>query len=173
MGDGDRFEEILRETQPQVRAYIAGLGVPSYAVDDVAQEVYLVLYRQLDQVPADATPIQWLKGIARKLCLNYFRKEKRRARQHHEAIVELLARCETPLERVLAEEAARSNLRACLDELTERSRKLVELRYEKNLRSDLIARAMSTTAEAIRIHLHRVRAALRDCLSRKLEGGLA
>ena len=62
------FNEIVRETHPHIRAYIAGMGVPRHDVDDIAQDVYVELYRFFDRVPPNVTPKQWLKGIARWSC---------------------------------------------------------------------------------------------------------
>ena len=64
------FDTILNETQHHIRAYIAGMGVPRHDVDDIAQDVYVELYRFFDRIPEGVHPKQWLKGIARNLCLN-------------------------------------------------------------------------------------------------------
>src|SRR5579859_6100417 len=100
MGDSVRFEAILRETQSVIRAYIAGMGVPLDSIDDLAQEVYLEFYKGAERRPEDVEPIRWLKGIAKNLCLNYFRKSKRKAEQHLEAVAVLLERLACPLEEV-------------------------------------------------------------------------
>jgi hypothetical protein len=63
----ESFEAIVRDTQPHIRAYIAGMGVPRHDVDDIAQDVYVELYRFFDRIPPEVTPKQWLKGIARNL----------------------------------------------------------------------------------------------------------
>ena len=77
------FETILRETQAHIRAYIAGLGVPRQDVDDIAQDVYVELYRSMDRIPPDLSAKQWLKGIARNLCMNYFRRNSRQIGRAH------------------------------------------------------------------------------------------
>ena len=79
--DIETFEQILRDTQHMVRAYIAGLGASSDEVDDIAQDVYVAFYNGMHKMPADTTPIRWLKGIARNLCMSHFRKTKRERAQ--------------------------------------------------------------------------------------------
>ena len=74
------YDDIVRDTSSHIRAYIAGMGVPRHDVDDVAQDVYVELYRFFDRMPVDVPPKQWLKGIARNLSLNYFRRTSRRSR---------------------------------------------------------------------------------------------
>ncbi len=164
MGDAAGFEAILRETQSVIRAYIAGMGVPLDTIDDVAQEVYLEFYKGRDRRPADVEPIRWLKGIAKNLALNYFRKSKRKAEQHLEAVAVLLERLDCPTE-TLREEGT---LDGCLDKLPPRSREMIALRYEENLESAEIGKRLKLSPEAVRITLLRIRTALRECLGRRL-----
>lgn len=164
MGDSADFESILRETQSVIRAYIAGMGVPLDGIDDIAQEVYLEFYKGRDRRPADVEPVRWLKGIAKNLCLNFFRKSKRKAEQHLEAVAVLLERLDCPLEEV--READR--LDGCLEKLPPRSRELIALRYEENLESAAIGKRLKLSPEAVRITLLRIRTVLRECLGRRL-----
>lgn len=162
------FDVIVRETHPHIRAYIAGMGVPRHDVDDVAQDVFVELYRFFDRIPAEVHPKQWLKGIARNLCLNYFRKNSRRNRLQREAIVEILLRAEQEEHEAFSEGPVRRALDACYDKLPPESRKMVQLRYVDELPSHTIAERLASTAEAIRVALFRIRAGLRECISRNL-----
>jgi len=164
MGHSADFEAVLRETQSVVRAYIAGMGVPLDSIDDLAQEVYLEFYKGHERRPADVEPIRWLKGIAKNLCLNYFRKSKRKAEQHLEAVAVLLERVACPLDDVGDAET----LDRCLEKLPPRSRELIALRYEENMESAAIGRRLKLSPEAVRITLLRIRTVLRDCLGRRI-----
>ena len=157
------FETVLRETQSVIRAYIAGMGVPLDTVDDLAQEVYLEFYKGLERRPADVEPIRWLKGIAKNLCLNHFRKSKRKAEQHLEAVAVVLERLACPLE----DAGNVETLDRCLEQLPPRSRELIALRYEENLESAAIGRRLKLSPEAVRITLLRIRTVLRECLGRR------
>ena len=162
------FDEILRETQPRIRAYIAGMGIASHEVDDVAQEVYLELYRGLDRVPAGVAPERWLKGIARNLCLNHIRKSARRGRLHREAITEILAQTKWEADTPSAHDSMQTALDGCYNKLPDQSRRMLNMRYEYDLPSADIATAFESTAEAIRVALYRIRAGLKECISRSL-----
>ena len=63
----DRFEELFREHYGAVRGYALrrALGEPA---QDAVSETFLVAWRQLDDVPADALP--WLFGVARRVLAN-------------------------------------------------------------------------------------------------------
>ena len=59
-----RFEALFREHHPAVRAY-ARRRVPPEAVDDIVSEVFLVVWRRLDEVPE--APLAWLLTVARNV----------------------------------------------------------------------------------------------------------
>jgi RNA polymerase sigma-70 factor (ECF subfamily) len=162
------FNEIVSETQSHLRAYIAGMGVPRHDVDDIAQDVYVELYRFLHRMPPEVTPKQWLKGIARNLCFNYFRRNSRRNRLQREALVELILRAEEDGEPPLAEGPVRAALDACYEKLPTDSRQMLNLKYEQELPSQTIAERLQSSSEAIRIALFRIRNTLRECISRSL-----
>jgi RNA polymerase sigma-70 factor (ECF subfamily) len=164
MGNSTDFERVLRETQSVIRAYIAGMGVPLDTIDDLAQEVYLEFYKGFERRPGDVEPVRWLKGIARNLCMNYFRKSKRKSEQHLEAVAVLLERLACPLE----DAGDAEQLDRCLEKLPPRSRELIALRYEENLESASIGRRLKLSPEAVRITLLRIRTVLRECLGRRL-----
>src|SRR3954471_14008712 len=162
------FDAIVRDTQAHIRAYIAGLGVPRHDVDDVAQDVYVELYRFADRIPAHIPPKQWLKGIARNLCMNYFRRTSRRQRLQREALVEIFLRAEKAESPALSEGPVRLALDGCCEKLSAESQRLLTLRYEQELPSHQIAERLQTTAEAVRIALFRIRTTLKACIGKSL-----
>ena len=159
-----RFEAILRETEPRIRAYIAGMGVSPDMVDDIAQDVFIEFYRGLGRVPERTEPVRWLKGMARNLCLNHFREQKRASGRQRAALAELLERIPSRLESSTQTGRAADALVECLGRLEEKPRRLVSLCYEHDETSAAIGRTMSMTAEAVRIALYRTRAALKKCV---------
>ena len=63
----DRFEELFREHYRAVRGY-ALRRAPGDLAQDAVSETFLVAWRRLDDVPADALP--WLYGVARRVLAN-------------------------------------------------------------------------------------------------------
>ncbi len=170
MDTGGKFERILKSTHSQIRAYIAGMGVAPDEVDDIAQEVYLALHRGMRGLSDDVFPIAWLKGTARNLCLNHFRREKR-YRKHFREVAEIMLRTRVKLEAVSADDSAREALESCLGRLSPGHRELVSMRYEQGKSAESIAREKKSPGETIRVALHRIRKFLRDCISSKLALG--
>jgi RNA polymerase sigma-70 factor (ECF subfamily) len=61
-----RFTDLFAETYPAVVRFVERRVPPSHA-EDVAAEVFLVLWRRLDDIPADAEDARaWLFGVARR-----------------------------------------------------------------------------------------------------------
>jgi RNA polymerase sigma-70 factor (ECF subfamily) len=164
------FNSVLWRTQARVRAYIAGMGAAAHEVDDLAQEVYLELYRNFDQMPVEVAPEQWLKGIARNVCLNHFRKSARRGRLHREALAEILAGTLAQTEQLMTSGSVGIALEECVAKLPAEQQQLVEMRYQQDLTSAMIAERLKSTADAVRMTLYRVRTALKTCVTRTLAG---
>src|SRR4051794_31069206 len=70
----DRFEEVFREHYDAVRGF-AFRRVPGDLAQDAVAETFLVAWRRLDDVPADALP--WLYGVARRVLANQRRSADR------------------------------------------------------------------------------------------------
>lgn len=156
------FETLVEQTEAGIRAYVAGAGISRDEVDDVAQEVYLEFYRNRAKIPHGVEPARWLRGIARNVCLNHIRRTARKGRLHREAIAELLTHGEA-FEHQDAGEMA-GVLEGCLEKLPERSRRIVRMRYKDNLHSADIARALESSAGAIRFALYKIRKILKGCI---------
>jgi RNA polymerase sigma factor (sigma-70 family) len=109
-----------------------------------------------------------LKGIARNLCFNYFRRNSRRNRLQREALLELLLKAESDELQITAEGPVRSALDICYETLPADSRRMLKLKYEQEMPSQDIAEKLQSTAEAIRVALFRIRHALRECITRSL-----
>ena len=171
MTDGSQpldYDDIVRDTSPSIRAYIAGMGVPRHDVDDIAQDVFVELYRFSDRIPPNIPVKQWLKGIARNLCMNYFRRTSRRQRLQREALVEIFLRAEKKQSAILSEGPVRRALDGCCEKLSAESQRLLTLRYEQELPSHIIAERLQSTAEAVRIALFRIRTTLKACIGKSL-----
>ena len=158
------FDRILKATHGEVRAYLATLGMPLDCVDDLAQEVYLAWFRAPEQRPPEVVPIRWLKGIARRMALNFFRSSKRNEDKRLAVVAELLATesLDVPMP---ADNSAEAALEHCLGEVSEKNRAVLRLRYEDGLVSPAVGERLGMTAEAVRILLMRLRAVLRDCIT--------
>ena len=76
--DEARFAALVEEHQASLRAFVRTLGVDTDWVDDLAQDAFVVAYRELETFDEDRDFGKWLRGIARNLVRNELRKAVRR-----------------------------------------------------------------------------------------------
>jgi RNA polymerase sigma-70 factor (ECF subfamily) len=150
----ERFEGLFRANYPAVRAYALRRSPPE-AAQDVVAETFLVAWRRLDDVPADALP--WLYGVARRVLAN-----QRRTTDRGAALAERLAGSEPSIaDRDPGDSAGDAEiLRVALGRLPEPSREALMLVAWHGLSGARAARAAGCSRAAFKVRLHRARARL-------------
>lgn len=71
-----------RRHAPLVRRALQSFGVPSEALDDAVQDVFLVLVRRAADFDRDRSLVNWLWGVARGVASTHRRTRSRRGRLH-------------------------------------------------------------------------------------------
>jgi RNA polymerase sigma-70 factor, ECF subfamily len=161
----EQFAALWTAAQPTISAFIRTL-IPQYQqADEVLQRVAVTLVRKFDQYDPTRPFGAWAVGVAKYEVL-YYRRE--RATDRHlfgDGLIEQIAsRYELFVEEV---DPIREALRRCIDELKGRSKRVIELRYRRGLRSNAIAEEMTLSSGAVRMLLCRVRESLRHCIERR------
>jgi RNA polymerase sigma-70 factor, ECF subfamily len=147
-----RFEELVAAVYEPVQRYLLRRCDPATA-DDVLGDVLLVLWRRLDDVPADAV-LPWTYGVARGCLAN-----SRRSAVRQERVVQRLAQA-----RPEEEPEPDGDLAEALQALPEADRELLRLWAWEQLTPREIALALGISANAVSIRLHRAKQKLRDLL---------
>jgi RNA polymerase sigma-70 factor, ECF subfamily len=146
--------------------------------DDLAQEVFLRVYRTRKRYNPQAKFSTWLFTIANNLALNVLRSRRRKPMiplpvresgplgpRPAEKLV--AARSPAPGQRMQQQELA-AIIRAALDSLNERQRMAVVLHKFEEMNYAEIADVMGLSTKAVKSLLSRARAALRDALQAQL-----
>lgn len=160
------FIEQVRLEQAGLRAFVRSLGVRAEAVDDIAQEAFVVAFQKLQSFERGTNFGAWLRTIARFLVCKELRREDRRQRLLGEHVAEILTEQEESHPETNAVQA--EALSGCLAKLPARSRQLVQRRYFENVSPSVIASQEGRTANEIRQTLFRLRAALHECITRQM-----
>lgn len=168
----EQFVAEVKECQAGLRAFVRTLGVDPMWVDDVAQEALVIAYERREQYN-EALPFRnWVWGIARNCVMNDRRKAARRSRILNENVADILTATaglpESGLEMTDDDQARVAALRDCLAEMPERSRNLLQRRYQENEKAVDLAESFEMNAAALRKSLERIRHALRKCMEAKL-----
>ena len=109
----------------------------------------------------------WLIGIARNTLREHVRQQHRRREvAWTELCLELDALVSGPLG---ANDDALAHLPGCLASLGQSAREAIDLRYRAQLRMAAIAERLKRSEGAIKLLVHRARAALKHCLDQRLK----
>lgn len=173
-GSHESFAVLVRCHEAAVRLFLTHALRDADAADDLAQEVFLCSYLHLSEFRGEGSLRSWFQGIARKLAAQYLRTAiRRRARECDELVLQL---AQWRMDQLAAEpwQAQESDrtfaiLRDCIERLSPAGRDLVDAHYFQGHKLAAIAERQGREEGAVRVMLHRVRKALRECMSKKLE----
>jgi RNA polymerase sigma-70 factor (ECF subfamily) len=145
-----RFRAVADEATPAIGAYLKRRIYPlTYTdVDDLVEEVLIIAWRRLDDIPLGAE-VPWLIGVARNVLRNAHRKFRRGevvvshlARPHHGSSAE---------DNVIADEG----VRAALESLSEDDRDIVLLHAWDGRSAAEIGAILGLTTNAAAVRLSR------------------
>lgn len=155
-----RFNQLYDDHFDAVRRYVWRRAPLS--ADDVAAETFLVAWRRLDDVPANALP--WLITVARSTLLN----ERRRSRRQTAVSDRLAAEPVPPPAET--ETVASDLIQVALAALSERDREVLLLAVWEDLDRDAIASAVGCSKTNVSVRLHRARRRFAEELERQSPG---
>jgi RNA polymerase sigma-70 factor (ECF subfamily) len=167
-GDRGAIAALVRSSHRSLRAFVASLLLDTNDVDDVSQEVFLRALERLGKVNGVEALPAFLRGIAR----NVVRERRRKFAREENAFGRLVeARyatvSESQTEPSLSDPETVAALRNCLTKLPDRSREMLNLRYDDELNSDQIGQQLNLNGAAVRAALRRAGVSLLNCLRLK------
>lgn len=168
-GDAERYRELVERHERRVFAVAwSRLGDAALA-EEVAQEAFIRGYRRLWLLGDGAKFSGWIAAIARRLAINFGLRNRRELNKRQRwAVEQTAASADEPTELCPPE-----TLREALAGLPAGHRECLVLFYLEGKSGAEAAAALGISETALRVRLHRARAALRARLEEKLEGSLA
>lgn len=167
-GDRDAFRELVLATQRELAISVAAHSVSRELVEEVLQETYVTAFEKLNQYQPRGTFRPWLRTIARNHLFAHWRERRRLAEFDGDALDLLIAdNGIDDLERddgKQEEESAR--LAACLEQLPDRARTMLERRYCEEQPLAQLAQQFKRSAATLSVTLFRLRQQLRRCVER-------
>ncbi len=144
-----RFDALFSGHRDELLRYLLRRCDQPADAADVLAELFVVVWRRLEDVPQDARP--WLYGIARKTLANHRRGRRRRD--------ELTTRLAAAIETVAAQspEPLDPDLRDALLTLEETDREILALTAWEGLTPTDISSVLGITPGNVRVRLHRAR----------------
>lgn len=176
-GDGAAFELLMSRYQSQVFNFVRWhRGITERSAEDVTQEVFLQLYRAAWQFRGGARFRTWFFTLARNVCRNYLRKQRRRSREEwnalpEEALAVLPDRRLGPQARCERGETQRQ-VTGAVARLPGYQREVLILREWQDLSYSEIAEVLGVPIGTVRSRLHKARASLMEILTVELDADL-
>jgi RNA polymerase sigma-70 factor (ECF subfamily) len=151
------FEEAYREHAQTVARWARQLAGVDVDVEDVVQEVFMVVSRQLSAFRGEARFTSWLFEITRKIVANHRRRQRWLFWRSNK---DALASIPSPERDPLAELERRQDgalFYQALDKLPEKYRTVLVLYEVEGLTTQQMADLLSLNLSTLKVHLHRAR----------------
>jgi RNA polymerase sigma-70 factor (ECF subfamily) len=180
-GDKQAFAELVdKYKQPVMNLVVRMIQDPTEA-EDIAQNVFLQVYKSASRYEVSAKFVTWLFTIARNLCLNEIRRRSRHptdsleapARAGEESSIPQFEdpRTATPPEALLRRELERK-IEEALAALPENQRTAILLCRQGDLSYEDIAAVIDCSLSATKSLIHRGRETLKSRLKPYLRSGV-
>lgn len=174
-GSASAFSRLVQHYQARIRGFLFRYLRCKATVDDVAQETFILAYRDLSSLKNLTQFESWLYQIAKNKALNALRTRQRRAK--NEVSVGNAVELEFVDSRVGSlehheldvERARKASLAKCLSKLPNASAELIKSHYfdQKNIAE--LARELDRKSGTLRMKIKRIREKLADCIRAQLQ----
>jgi RNA polymerase sigma-70 factor, ECF subfamily len=173
-GDQQAFEQLVRLYDQSVLRLATNLLRSPEDANDIYQEAFLRVYKNLNTFRFDCSFHTWLYRIVSNLCLDALRRRK--VRREESSLVETNEgfrdrmdlveepRADSDPERHLASQQVREKIQEVLGALTPRERAVFEMRHYQGMRLRTIGEVMGTSEEAAKNCLFRATQKMRVAL---------
>ena len=166
-GDMDAFRLLVETHQARVIGTISKMLGSDAESEDLAQQVFIRIWKSAPRYKPTAKFTTWLFRITRNLVFNELRRKRHFADQAEE-IPEPTERADKEPDRVLMGEELQLAIQDAINRLPDSQRMAIILRRYEEMAYEEIAKVMGTTVPAVKSILFRARAELRERLAKYL-----
>lgn len=165
--DAEKFMSLFLSHRHRICALIGALVPNSADADDVLQETSARMWRKFDTFQAGTDFAAWASSFVRFSALNHYRKQRadRRVTFSDELVALVADEVAAASESI---DLRREALRACLKRLPEKSRRLIDMRYQPGTTIKAMADALGRTADSVYKAVSRAHQALIRCVEESL-----
>ena len=156
IGDHSAWDELYRQYNPPLGYYLRRLTDSDWTADDVQQEVWLTVIRQLPRLKSPEAFTVWFYRIAHSKAMNRLRGNQRLVPLEEQMLAPLQAPEDEPFS---PEDAAR--VHESLATLRPEHRDVLLLRFMEELSYEQIAEVIGCSVGTVRSRIHYAKGALR------------
>jgi RNA polymerase sigma-70 factor (ECF subfamily) len=182
LGDAAAFETLVEKYKQPVLNLLFRTLRDATEAEDLAQNVFVQVYKFADRYRVEARFSTWLFTIARNLALNELRRRSRHPAESLDATVDTGTETAAPRqfedkrhptapERLMQDELV-EKIEEALADLPENQRTAILLFKEKEMSYDEIAKILGCSLSATKSLIHRGRETLKQRLKPYLKSGI-
>lgn len=163
----ERVVRLMLEHRTELFAYIRAIVRDHVLTEDIYQDVMVVAIEKAPELPAGASFGGWVREVARRTALNALKSQRRRPGAMDPALLDVLEPVWGSREGNWNSDA-RDALRRCIEQLSEKARRILHDRYEAGHSGKVLAEHLGLTVNSAYATLTRVHRALESCMRRRL-----
>lgn len=174
-GEPDRFAPIVEAYTPALYNLAHKMLGGSPEATDVVQETFFRAYRDLGRFDGRTRFYSWLCGICVNVCYDAGKRRRRaweRERPMADDAEDRLAGTGPNAEEELMVAQEEGRVRGCLGRIPDTLRAALLLRYQEDLSLQEVADQLRIGLSAAKMRVQRGLSLLKECMSRKLAGGV-
>jgi len=156
------FAEALRANQGMVFSLAFHFLRDTGAAEEVAQDVFLRLYREMDGLESDKHVTLWLRKVTSHRCIDYLRKRR------SQFTISLEDTNEPSAVEQRGDPLLNRRLRQLIAALPAKPRIVMVLRYQEDLTPEEISEVLEMPVRTVKSHLQRSLAMLREKIERSM-----
>lgn len=177
--EAEAFGRIVDAYQSRIIGFVSRMVPTEEDALDVAQEVFIRAYQNLDRFDSRSSLRTWLFKIAHNLCIDRARRAKRTPLQlsvsagvQGEADWELLDQNEGPEDLVINQEL-REVVKEAIESMSDKLREVLLLHEEQEMAYEEISQAIKVPVGTVKSRLFLARAHLKRAIANYQNGGEA
>jgi RNA polymerase sigma-70 factor (ECF subfamily) len=165
--NNELFLQLYTRHEPSVRAFIRNGLYNSHDVADVMQKVAIIAWNKFDQLKDPESGFgKWICVIARYEVMSFRRQKSRENELIDHRVMDIILH--QGVEEYDKRQKSEEFMEACISNLKEGDRKLLEIAYHSEISIKKFAQMTNKPVQALYQKLNRIRTKLADCVYLKL-----
>ena len=172
-GTHNSFGTVIQTYHVQIRAMIGAQIIDQHNADDIAQQVFIFAFQNIEKYTLGTNCLAWLKAIARNMILTHIRKSSQFNKNLQSYRKQDILCKSTELIDADAFEGRLVALGSCIDELPSEQRDFLLKVNGRDSTLEKLAESLGRSGASVRKQASRLYCILRTCIQNKLkvEGG--
>jgi RNA polymerase sigma-70 factor, ECF subfamily len=158
-------QKLFVDHVDELKGFVTSLIPDPELVDDVVQETFVAVTARAAHYDPRQSFKAWLFIVARDKIREVGSRADAEARPFADDVLEVLAASHKGF--AMTTDQMRF-LDECIAMLAPQARRIVALRYQNSMKPRHVAKALGWTAGSVRVALSRARAAIRECVDKKI-----